>query len=352
MVGAGRVTSTAASAPARARLDVAHERGGHCTSSALRDLLRFHGLAWGSRPLSEGMVFGLAGGLGFGFAELPDAEPPIYLIGRSAFLDRNALAALGADATLVQTDDADEGWALLRDELDAGRPALIWADVRELDYLDAKLSNTVHAVVACGYDLGTGTATLLDNDRDDAQVVTLECLARARSSQGFPGPNRHALWQVRYPEALPAPEATLRAGVRAAVDAMRRTSPDHVPAGLERVAAFAESYATWPERFGERLGEVLRALRVFVVKAGTGGACYRSLHARFLQDAADLLGDDGLRDAAVAYARLSGRWVALGEAIREDDATAAHAAGRGHVDTIVAGELAGVEAMERWLTSA
>ena len=44
------------------------------------------------------------------------------------------------------------------------------------------------------------------------------------------------------------------------------------------------------ERYGDRLlGAALGGLWVFIVKAGTGGAMFRSLQAGFLRESADLL---------------------------------------------------------------
>ena len=104
----------------------------------------------------------------------------------------------------------------------------------------------------------------------------------------------------------------------------------------------------WPERFGERLPSALRGLRTFVVKAGTGGALFRSLHAEFLRDAAALLEDDGLADAAAVYGELSRAWVAAAEASAGEDPAGAHAAATGHVARACALERQGVEAMEAW----
>lgn len=330
------------------RLDLPHALGDHCTSSALRDLLRLHGLSWDGRPLSEGMVFGLAGGLGFGFAELDWLVPPIYLIGRSAHFEANLCANLGIGGGLHQTDDPDEGWRLLRTELDEGRPTLIWTDIQELDYLDARYVNSMHAVVACGYDEDAGVALVADNDRDEVQALPLESLARARSSQGFPLPNRHGIWRLEFPAELPPAEEAVAAGVSQGVERMTRVHAEHVPPGLERVEAFVESYPAWPERFGDSLESALRGLRAFVVKAGTGGALCRTLQARFLADAGTLLGDPRLEAMARTYARLALTWVELAEAVRDEDLHAAHAAGAGLLDRIRELEHRGVEEAVRW----
>ena len=332
-----------------------HRRAGHCGSGALRDLLEHRGLAYGPEPLSEGMVFGLGAGLGFFYFELPDLEPPFYLVGRTAGLERDLCRNLGIDLDVRTTDDPDQGWGWLREELDAGRPTMVNADIRELDYLRVRLHNTMHDVVVTGYDEEEGVAFVADNDRDEVQRCSLRSLARARGSHGFPGPNRHATWVMDYPEALPDPRAAVTAGVRGAVANMRDGGEVLAGAegggGLQHVAAFAASYAQWQERMGERLASALAGLRVFVVKAGTGGAMFRSLHAGFLEDAAALLADPHLGRAGARYRALSDEWVALAQTAADPDRepAEAHAAGRPHVEAVARLEVEGVEAMEGWL---
>ena len=68
-----------------------HKRAGHCGSGALRDLLQHHRLSYADEPLSEGFVFGIAGGIGFYFFELPQMAPPIYMVGRTGELERDSI---------------------------------------------------------------------------------------------------------------------------------------------------------------------------------------------------------------------------------------------------------------------
>ena len=99
-----------------------HRRAGHCGSGAYRDLLEFHGLSWGPEPLSEGMAFGLGAGLGFAYVGLPGVDPPLYMVGRTADLERDVCEHLGIGLDMRQTDDRAEGWAWLKAELDAVPP--------------------------------------------------------------------------------------------------------------------------------------------------------------------------------------------------------------------------------------
>ncbi|MGK2937652.1 MAG: BtrH N-terminal domain-containing protein [Solirubrobacteraceae bacterium] len=323
-----------------------HRRAGHCGSGALRDLLEHHGLDFGSGPLSEGTVFGLAGGLGFFFAEIPQIAPPIYLVGRTGDLERDVAAHLNAEIEVRETDDPVEGWAWVTDEIDAGRPPMVWADIAELEYLRVRMSNTRHDIVVVDYDSDAQVAWIADNDRDELQRCSLDSLAAARNSSGFPGPNRHTTFLYRWPDRLPDPGIATQRALACAVRNMR-TAPASVGGldgglGLAGVAAFCESYPRWPETFATGMDEVLRGLRVFIVKAGTGGAMFRSLHAEFLREMAGALGGSALLAAASIYEELAARWVDLATCAEAGD----HAAGLPLVEEIGRLEVSGVAAME------
>ena len=337
-----------------------HRKAGHCGSGAFRDLLEFHGLSWTGEPLSEAMAFGLGGGLGCFFYELPEMDPPLYLVGRSGGLERGVCEHLGIELDLRRTDDGATAWGWLREELDAGRPTMVNADIAELDYLRVKLSNTMHDIVVTGYDEDDGVALIADNDREEIQRCSLDSLARARGSQGFPGPSHHATWVMRFPDALPDPRAAVDAALRSSVanmttgaEALAGIGPG---CGLDHVEALAESYATWPERYpGERLAKALGGLWVFIVKAGTGGAMFRSLQAGFLRESGELLADSRVLEAADAYDALTGEWLALADAAagaRDGDPQAAHAAGLPHMRAISSLERDGAGAMERCVGAA
>jgi hypothetical protein len=340
-------------AAGRVEIPYPHRRAGHCGSGAFRDLLEFHGLSWTEAPVSEGTAFGVGAGLGFAYVELPDADPPLYLVGRTAGLERDCCAHLGIALDLRRTDDPDEGWRWLREELDASRPTMVWADIGELEYLNVRLRMTMHDIVVCGYDEAEGVALVADNDRDEIQRCSLPALARARNSRAFPAPNRHATWVMRFPAALPEPEPTIAAAIAQAVENMRvggrSLGGSGAPMGLDAVAVLERDFPAWPERFGDRLGSALRGLRTFVVKAGTGGALFRSLHAQFLYDAAALLDDDALAGAATTYDELSREWAAAAEASAGDDPADAHEAAAAPLARACTLEREGVAAMERWL---
>lgn len=349
-IDAGGHTETRAGRPrgAQGARGFPHRRAGHCGSGALRDLLELHGLDYGGGPLSEAAVFGLAGGLGFLYLETVGATPPLYLVGRTADLERDFADHLGIGLEVRETDDPDEGWRLVRDQIDAGRPPMVWADIGELEYLRVRMHNTRHDIVVVDYDEREGIAWIADNDRDELQRCSLDSLARARNSDAFPGPNLHTTFVYDWPERLRAPTDAARAAIRRGVANMRDGGEAlaGLPGafGLEGVDRFAASYVEWPQKFGPELPAALKGLWLFIVKAGTGGAMFRSLHAGFLRDLGELLNDSTLLATAETYDELATAWRSLAAAAERRD----HSAGREGVARIRSLEHLGVSLMEEW----
>jgi hypothetical protein len=326
-----------------------HRKAGHCGSGALRDLLEFHQLDYGAGPLSEAMVFGLGGGLGFLYVEASEYSPPVYLVGRTGDMERDFAAHLRIDLDVRSSDDPAEGWEWVREQIDAGRPPMVWADIACLEYLRVRMSNTRHDIIVVGYDRDRQVAWVADNDREDLQPCSFGSLEAARNSDAFPGPNRNTTFVYDWPEALGDPRPAVRAAIeRAAANMLGgggALAGMSGATGLHGVEAFERAYAEWPRAFGDSLPHVLKTLLVFIVKAGTGGAMFRSLHAGFLHDAAALLDDPRLERMARLYDELAATWISLADCA----AAGNHQGGLEPIGALTRLEREGALAMEGWL---
>ena len=245
---------------------------------------------------------------------------------------------------------------MLKAELDSGHPTMVWADIAELDYLRVRMSNTRHDIVVCGYAEDSEIAYVADNDREEIQECSLRSLGRARTSKGFPSPNRNGTFVMRWPQSLPEPELVARRAIGNMVTTMTAGSAPllgtDAASGLASVDRFVERYPTWRETFDEDLVGALRGLRVFIVKAGTGGAMFRGLQATFLSEMGELLDDDALRDAGELYARLASTWVTLAGHLtgfsEGRDPARAHAVGISAVERIGVLEHEGIALLDHW----
>lgn len=305
-----------------------HRVAQHAASGALRDLLEYHRLSYAPEPLSEGAIFGLSGGLALQARIADAALPAIDLAGRAVTIEPELCRHLSITADWCTTDDPSEAWEQLRHELQDGRPALVRADRAELDYRDGGRHDTRHAVVVTSYDPQDGVVWVADQSFPEPQRCTLASLARARCSASWPEPARHGMLRMQPAERhLGDPYAAVWSALQRTVGNMR-TPPScdhpHVCSGLDAIDAVALTWPQLPEMTGERLGQTLGAVRFRIRDGGTGGALYRSLQARFLHDAAALLGSARLGQAALICDDLADAWRALAGALDIEDAGVAH----------------------------
>lgn len=336
--------------------DYPHQMGGHCGSGAMRDLLHWQGLGWDGAP-DEGLVFALGGALGLSYLRSSDLTPPLYLVGRGADFEIDLPRRLGGQVEVLTTDDPEEGWSWVRDEIDAGRPSLVWGDIAELPYLRVKLQMSRHDIVAIGYDEAKGIAYVVDNDRAEVQEVPLDAFARARSSTSFPQPTRHCTYRIAWPSELPDLGGAAAEAFRQSADSMRHPSQPGIidltadssgAEGLAAAALLAADVEKWADLPADEVEILLFSLSAFVEKAGTGGGLFRRLLAEGCGDVARLTGDAATADLAQVAGRCAEAWTQTARAgIQRDVETSAR------LDAVVRGasllpelELDLVEALE------
>ncbi len=284
--------------------DYTHTPGHHCGSTALRNLLSFHGAA----NLSEEMAFGIGAGACFYYVSLQDASPTRWFNGRTARLEEN-FSELTGEALELRTFDQgdDDAWEAARSEVDAGNPVLLLTDLYYLDHYGNSAHFPGHAVVLAGYD--AEYAHLSDTGFEQLQTTTrLEDLDRARHS-GHPA---YPLAGHMFTASGSVTQEQLRDAIPAAIEraAKAMVEPEYREfSGLGAVERLAEEAGSWPEvaedwqwcaRFGYQVIE----------RRGTGGGAFRLMYSRFLEEA-------GRPEAALA-ADAAARWTDL--------ATAFHAA--------------------------
>jgi hypothetical protein len=280
-----------------------HTPGHHCGSTALRNLLDFHGV-----EISEEMAFGLGAGACFYYVSLEDASPTRWFNGRTARLEENFSELTGAALELRTFEQGDgEAWEAARTEVDDGQPVLLLTDLYYLDHYGNSAHFPGHAVVLAGYD--EEFAHLSDTGFEQLQTTTrLEDLDRARHS-GHPA---YPLSGHMFTASGGVSQEQLREAIPAAIERATKAMVESdfgEFSGLGAVDRLAAEAGNWPDvtedwqwcaRFGYQVIE----------KRGTGGGAFRLMYSRFLEEA-------GRPEAALA-ADAAGRWTEL--------ATAFHAA--------------------------
>jgi Butirosin biosynthesis protein H, N-terminal/Domain of unknown function (DUF4872) len=279
-----------------------HTPGHHCGSTALRNLLAFHGVA----DLSEEMAFGLGAGACFYYVALDQASPSRWFNGRTARLEETFAELTGA-ALELRTFEPDDGdaWEAARAKVDAGQPVLLLTDLYYLDHYGSSAHFPGHAVVLAGYD--DEFVHLSDTAFEELQTTTrLEDLDKARHSQHPAYP----LAGHMFTAAGEIDGEQLREAIPVAIEraATAMVEPEYREySGLGAVERLAEEAGSWPEatedwkwcaRFGYQVIE----------RRGTGGGAFRLMYSRFLEEAG--------RPEAPLAAEAAARWTELAEGFR------------------------------------
>jgi hypothetical protein len=275
-----------------------HHPGNHCGSTALRNLLAFHGT-----EITEDLAFGLGAGACFYYLTISDAKPTRWFNGRTARLEENFAALTGSTLRLTTEENPDAAWARARDTVDSGQPILLLTDLYYLDHYGKSAHFPGHAIVLAGYD--DETAYVSDTGFEELQKTSIASLHEARHGNhpAF-ALDGHAFTVADVPTRDDLLEA-VPAAIEQAAQAMLEPEWGEF-AGIPAVRRLAAEAPRWPQdaedwqwcaRFGYQVIE----------RRGTGGGNFRLMYSRFLAEV-------GRAAEAELALGASEDWTALAEA--------------------------------------
>jgi hypothetical protein len=275
-----------------------HVPGHHCGSTALRNLLAFHGV-----EMTEDMAFGLGAGACFYFVPMEGQSPSRFTNGRTARLEEQFVELTDAPLELRTFEGAEESWDAARSSVDAGRPPILLSDLYYLDHYGTSAHFPGHAVVLAGYD--DEVAYLSDTAFDGLQTTRLENLGKARHAQhpAFPLAG-HMFTAGDGLEAFDPVAATGRAVTRCAERMLEPPLRDYE--GLPGLRRFEAEVGEWP-LLVEDWKWCARFNYQVIERRGTGGGNFRKMYARFLTEA-------GYDEAALA-SEAAADWTRLADAL-------------------------------------
>lgn len=277
-----------------------HVAGTHCSSSSIADILRYDG-----QELSEAMVFGLGSGLGFVFSNDARYSPRYRFNGRALDLEGKFYSLFGVQ--LPWAGRWDE--AAIARALGQGRPLIAQTDIAYLPYYDG-VHFPLHGIVVTGWV--EGRAQVADTFSGELQSVTAAQLRAALEGEGSP------FMDPPY-RIAPAPRleiridaATLsRAILVTAREMLEPVAPGTGVPAMQQLVAEREAWRDSPDWiWGARFAYQ------GIEKRGTGGGGFRTMYAKFLEEARELL---PVIDRIRAVHRMhdsSSRWSAMAQDLK------------------------------------
>lgn len=288
-----------------AEIPVTHRPGRHCGSSAIRDLLEFHGL-----NLSEAMCFGLGSGLGITYLTMPEGPVRYMTHVRSLGFESRVFEALGEPFRWETYGSETEAADALDGLLDEGRPALLLTDIFHLDYFGSRTHFPGHAIVA--WKRGDTRVFITDTERPALITVGRAELSRARFSTLPPFVHNANLYAPSKVHADGVASSLVVSAIRQNAGMLLHGDANNGIAALDTWLRDLPRWVAmddwrWAARFAYQIIE----------KRGTGGGGFRTMYAEFLGEAAAL-------DRRIARLNLVGlmqesarRWMELANEFRQ-----------------------------------
>jgi hypothetical protein len=269
----------------------------------MRDLFEFYGF-----PMSEPMAFGLDATMGFGFFDttssvsfIPESDVPFFLGGKQGTIEPNSLACrlLGITLRKQSFTSADKAWEESKKLLLQDTPLIILIDLGYLPYFEGEgdIHFGGHAISLAGYNEELGIAYVGDSDFKGFQTVSINKLKEGRSSEfgpAFMRPKNTQFSMSRRPDGKHPP---LAAGVKVAIQKVvnNMLRPSVHNNGTQGLKLFASSISKWHNKLnGEskdpngnmisRSRLMFELLHGYIETWGTGGASFRNLYKRFLEE--------------------------------------------------------------------
>jgi hypothetical protein len=297
--------------------DFVHKVGVHCESSALRDLFEYYGF-----QMSEAMVFGLDATMGFSFFDttsamsfIPESDVPFFLGGKQGTIEPSSLACriLGIILKKQSFSSADKAWEESKKHIDKNVPLIIQIDLGYLPYMVSteEVHFGGHAVTLGGYDEDLGIAFVGDSEFEGFQHVPIEQLKAGRNSTYGPKfmhpHNAQFTMQPRSDGKHPPLAASVKLAIQNVANNMLRPSTNNV--GIQGLKLFASTIPKWKEKLQGRLKDpkgknlskasvMFHLMHGYIETWGTGGALFRTLYRRFLEE---LLTLPELKEGAKAW---------------------------------------------------
>jgi hypothetical protein len=331
----------------------------HPNSASLATVLATRGLTAPEtgEPLSEALIHGIGGGLGAGYIlwEFKARGGAILTLG---FTNRwqypgvpgwfgSTLERLAGPVRVHETAGGHGARETLDAILDAGEPAIVFVGQQELGTWGEPpdlSGQSGYPVVVTGRASGGG---YLVDDRGTAPLVVDEAVMAA--ARGRIPSFKHRLLRVQPDAALTTDRlrTAIEAGLADQVEHLSRPSDSFgLPAWRKwaRMMTDTKNPKAWPRVFatGDGLfGALLSIVEGVDGGVGATGGHMRDVQAAFLDEAADIVGRPGLRDAAASWRGAADLWEDLADAAVPPDlpgAADAVEADEALHDAVMAGE--------------
>ena len=280
-----------------------HRMAAHCETGTVTALLNHSGM-----QLTEPLVFGIAGGIFFGYLKSADLPFPMFILrSRPGDIRKKISKRLGIKFKEQTFRSPEAGQAALDEALRQGHPTAVQVDFFYMDYMPEwqRVHINAHYIVVFG--MNGSSYSVSDSYYKQRSQLDRNRLLTARFAGGMMAPKGNMFYPVHIPEN-PDYARAINIGIRKACFNMLRLPIPFL--GVKGIRKFAEKVVEWPKlaRNMEDLSDRVMRINIFLEDQGTGGGGFRYMYATFLQQATGIVKDDRLNAMSKQMMEIGDKW--------------------------------------------
>ena len=279
-----------------------HKQSAHCENGVVSNLMRYNGF-----DVSEPMVFGIGSGLLFSYLPFIKVNyAPVFTYRVLPGLIFNRFAKrVGVKVKREKFSNPEKAKARLDENLENNNPVGLQVGVYNLIYFPDEYRFHFNAHNMVVYGKRENDYLISDPVMENVTVLTEEQLEKVRFAKGAFAPKGHIYYPTTFPEKLELETAIVK-GIKQTCRDM--TAPVPI-VGVKAIRWVSKNIRKWPKKIGAKktnhyLGQIVRMQE----EIGTGGGGFRYIYAAFLQEAADVLKDEKLKEFSKEMTEIGDLW--------------------------------------------
>jgi hypothetical protein len=307
--------------------------GLHWETGSLRNFLAYQGITapHTDQPYSEAMLLGVSGGIVMGYFTFAyqGYDPMVHILTRNTFDPLKTIYdRLDIQPNIRQTANPDKGISNLLDVLEAGSPAIVFADMYSLPY-NALPQNEgmwgMYPILVYGYEEEQDIVWIADRSRSPLSV-TIEDLGIAR---GRTKKNKFRL-QTHEPPNPNKLASAVEAGIRDCIQLFTGAPPKGSKHNFGFLAyqkwvsllRKPNQRSSWEKEYppGVKMYAALTSAFYDITIFGKDGSAERNVFSQFLEEASLLLDKPELLEVADRYRKSAEAWDDLATALLPEEA--------------------------------
>ena len=284
-------------------MEFKHKMAAHCETGTIAALMAHAG-----QELSEPMIFGIGGGIFFGYLKTPSFKfPMIVTRTEPAKIRKKIQTRLGASFRTHTFRKPEKAEAALDELVGKGSPTAVQVDMFYMDYIPEYMRAHFngHYVVVVGKQGSTYRVSDVYYPR--ISDLSAESMRKGRFALGQLAPKGFLF----YPRKIPALGDLRKPIIKGIKEACFNMLSLPIPfLGVRGIRTFAKKVVDWPTlaRDEDHLSHEIMMIHVTMEDRGTGGAGFRFMYASFLQQAAEALDNGALAELSKEMMGIGDRW--------------------------------------------